>query len=239
MIVFNRSRFISFSPVTAAALVLLVASSAGAADASWAPFEARKRTILYELGADGNETIVERREGAILRSSSGVELQVEGRVVEGKTFRLEAGTLLDRTTGDMYQLLYDRKAARLLFRGKGPVSPPEKTAEYLNRAKELSLGDRVISGVACHDRPVLAMNVETPDLKKRIGTVCRSAEYDLPLKRVREQREASGRIVRTVEELYDIRIGVEPEVGVPADFEIVDDAPQPLVNVFCRSCGTR
>ena len=222
------------------AAFLWVVALASPLNGQWTPLEARTRTTIVEVQDDGEEQVVQRREGILSRNSLGVELRAEGRVVDGQESSLEAGTLLDRATGNVYRLLYGRKQAYLSQRGAGPVLPPEKTAEYFRRANELSLGQQAIGGVGCHEFRVMSMTTEAPDPRnwERVGTVCRSVEYDLPVKRVSDSRDEHGHLTRTIEELYDIRIGVEPDVEIPDGFQVIDDVTQiPPTNPFCKTCS--
>ena len=227
-------------------LVLLLPTLPGptaSADDRWTPIVAKRRIIKSEIHADGREVILHEGNGDYLRSAEGKLLVTEAPVVDGVSQEsVRFGTLQDFATGTQHRILYGQER---VFRTQTPTRrKTEVTQELLQRIEQKGLRKEIVNGVLCYGFPVvfgLPDGSSATSDSGMSGMGWRSLDHDFTVKFETERNDGTTSS-RTVEEIYEIRLGVEPppeRLTVPADFvEQASTSDQPPTP-FCSSCQTR
>lgn len=172
---------------------------AGIVSAQWIPISAQQRRLIFAIDAQGRESLVQEERGAYSRSRTGAVLSKLWRVEDGVERTAAArATLNDPASGQIFELAYDRNVATRRGMLRRPYLP-KSAADW----KTAGRPERRHEGLRCVEMPVRGAMVES-------GFDCVSPDYDLTLRFEAVLRNRGGRS-RVVEELYDIRIGVEPE----------------------------
>jgi hypothetical protein len=141
----------------------------------------------------------EVKEGHFYRSSNGSTLYI-WLDVKGKTMKPTFGQLIDNSNLALYNLDYGRMEA--VEKHKLP-----KPAVIASKAvKDFGLGEDVIEGVACKNVPIYGVSGNRKELT---GVAC-TIEPGIAL-RSKSKFEHMGHIYEEESEMYDIRIGEEPD----------------------------
>ena len=177
----------------------LMGVCAGIGFSQWIPASAKQRRLVFAIDAQGRESLVQEERGSYSRSRTGAALstlwRVDGGVERTATAR---ATLNDPESGQIFELAYDRSVATRRGMLRRPYVP-RSAAEWQTAGRP----ERRHEGLRCVEMPVRGAMVES-------GFDCVSPDYDLTLRFEAVLRNRGGRS-RVVEELYDIRVGVEPE----------------------------
>lgn len=170
------------------------------------PVVARQRSLWLRVNSDGSETVLQRTEGLYWRNARGDWLSRLG----------DRGAYHEAATGKTYELSFASKTARL----RDVVTAREKLAPPLEEVRSHALSEEVIEGLRVFCMPVI--DGRTGEVS---GRGCRSFEHDLHV-RVESTVEMNGVKHKRVQEMYEIRLGQEPEepVRMPPDFTILGGA---------------
>lgn len=212
----NYLRFQAMGILFASVFPLIVSG----ADGTWTPVVADRRVTEVRIDSNGDETLLRSHGGEFLRSTDGKQLTTEGKSQPDGSFDLSRATLLDFQQGSRVELLYGNK--QIIERDGSQRQQARFTNEMKTRAEGKAVGKKSVNGVSCYGFPVTGGGSGASD-SAVTGVGWRSMEYDLPVKTVVEITSA-GETVRIVNELYNIRVGQEPDPArfeVPADFRVV------------------
>jgi hypothetical protein len=159
--------------------------------------------VTTETVDKGKVVKSEKKEGVFLRTSDGSTLTHFTRVngVEEPGI----GELLDNRNLASYQLFYQaHKAVESNMKMPEPVRPDMWSATPLQ-----SLGERRVGGVDCTIIPLSMKLQDKPE--QRIGQMCVSPQYGLILGQETAQTDQNGSIVRSVMEMYDVKLNASPD----------------------------
>ncbi|MDX2182058.1 MAG: hypothetical protein SFV18_20865 [Bryobacteraceae bacterium] len=172
-------------------------------------FTATKRISEYEVMEDGSERLRAVIEGDYLRSSDGSEITYF-KYSYGSG--MSSATLVDAKTKKVYALIPGRKLAEV----KQILTRIPRSTVYPG-VGELR-GTMEVNGVMC----------QAYETQRSTG----SAKWcDLPQQDIRLRSEYfirianSGSRIRIVEEVKDLRLGVQPpaeKIAIPADYRVED-----------------
>jgi len=189
-------------------VLLLTAASGMNAQQDWIPVTAKMRGT-FETIRDG-VTVIERKEGVFYRNSDGSVLKYWVST-NGDESQGGPGELFDNKNLLHYSINAKRRMAFQSVRKNPERATPGAFAANLSNSP---LGNDSIEGMTCRRVPVI---VQWPDgRQERVGEHCVSLEYALTLRE--ESQATQNGVTRHVRiELYDIKLGAEPE---PALFDI-------------------
>jgi hypothetical protein len=175
------------------------------AQSTWLPVTARIRET-YEKSENGSKSNVEVKEGYFYRSASGSTL-IEWVSINNDNSRGGKAELFDNTTGADFSL---NTTAKTGMRMPSPNGTQILSPDYLKGASNSKLGTETIEGIVCYK---VTSTLLFPDGRKEpAGDACQSPEYGLTLRMDTFAREQNGSVThRTIRELYDIKLGAEPE----------------------------
>lgn len=171
------------------------------------PLTAKVRST-GEIIINGKVLETHVRESLYYRTSDGSELRrpvsLDGKPVQGEAAR---GSLFDKPHGTNYAIDYEKREA---FHAGPPPSFNPAHLPALESAVPPPSGQSSVEGYPCTLRPVYLVR---PKGRILIGSNCVSDEYHLVLKTDVTTPSAItvGRAAHETTELYDIRIGVEPD----------------------------
>lgn len=190
------------------------------ASGTWTPVVADRRVTEVRIDSNGDETVLRSHGGEFLRSADGKQLTTEGRSQPDGSFDLTRATLMDFQQGSRVELLYGNK--QIIERDGAQRQQARLTNEIKTRAEVKAIRKESVNGVFCYGFPMAKGGSAASD-SAVTGIGWRSLEYDLPVKTVVEIT-SNGHTVRIVNELYNIRVGQEPDPArfeVPADFRAI------------------
>ena len=225
----NRTQFIGkLGAILASASVVFLASwTATATSDTWTPVVSKLRRTVTQIASDGTETVTESWEGKYVRAFDGSALRTIKRITPEEDEPAQTGSFTDRTKQKTYALVFPTMTAVVKQDGLGGRPDPSATRESaLSRGRE----EKVFEGIPC-----FVMPVETTELEGTVfsGSGCYSTEYDLHMYQVLDRTiEESGLTIRTVTELYDVQLGIAPEVNsvkLPDGFVVQDG--------LCSACS--
>jgi hypothetical protein len=180
----------------------LILVGPGSVCAQWVPVVAKVRQT-HEIWKDGKFEKVENREGVFYRASDGSTLRYWTQV-NGDESRGGGGEINDNNKLIHYSLNMRTKNAH----EAGKLPEKLKPTDVVSSPTKESLGDQVLAGIPCHRVPAF---VQWPDGRRdSIGENCISVEYALEL-RTDHKTVQGGTARHVVNELYDVRLGVEPD----------------------------
>jgi len=181
--------------------------------ADWTPVVANHRRSVSQVSDSGEEKVLTEEVGRFLRSSKGRQLvttKAQGNASAGLS-----GLLTELSDGSVWRIFFDRKiAVQQRVATGGNLQGPRRNPELENSK---SIGEAVINGIPCKKFPVRGDGILS-------GYACRDVENDL-LVRVEFVAERGGLKYRTVREMLDIRLNVEPEeedLAIPSGFQRVE-----------------
>jgi hypothetical protein len=182
-------------------LSLFVLAGADCVHAQWVPVTAKTRQT-NETWQEGKLIKVDHKEGVFYRTSDGSTLRYWTKV-NGDEVLGGSGEMTDNNSLSHYSVNVKQKVAFETDKLLEKLTPG--ASQY---AAASTLGDQVIEGIRCRRVPSFMM---WPDgRKERMGEVCVSIEYDLELHKD-NQLTQNGITHHAVTELYDIKLGVEPD----------------------------
>lgn len=186
-------------------VVFWTLAAPGAARAQSIPLTAKVRST-GQIIANGKIVATHVKESLFYRTSDGSELRRpltdDGKPSTGKRAR---ASLFDKVHGINYVIDYETGEAFELVTPGNPNPPSSEGAAAPNKTGESS-----VEGHPCTWIPV---NLVRPSGTTRVGSNCVSKEYDLVLKTDITIPSANqpGKSAHQVTQLYDIRMGVEPD----------------------------
>lgn|GEM_PF-4398767 len=171
------------------------------------PFTATKKISEYEVMEDGSERLKAVIEGEYLRASDGSEITYF-RYSFGNG--MSSATLIDAKTKKVYALVPGRKLVEV----KQVLSNVPRSTH--NQGVSASKGRAEVNGIAC----------QAYEAQRSAGI---SKWCDLPQQDIRLRSEYYIRLtnssyrLRIVEEVSDLRLGVEPpaaKLAIPPDYRV-------------------
>lgn len=188
------------------AVVALLGCAHLAAGEELLPVVAKQRSLWVRVNPDGSETVLQRAEGVYLRNARGDWLSRVG----------DRGAYHEAATGKTYEVSFTSRTAWL----RDVATAREKLAPPLEEVRSHALSEGVIEGLRVFCMPVI--DGRTGEIS---GRGCRSFEQNLHV-RMESTVETNGVKHKRVQEMYEIRLGQEPEepVRIPPDFTILEGA---------------
>jgi hypothetical protein len=184
-----------------ACMGLLLLGGAGYVQGQWIPVTAKIREI-HETWQAGKLVKVDHKEGVFYRTSDGSTLNY-WTSVNGDEALGGQGETTDNRSLTHYSVNMKKKYAFELSKLPERVTPDS----YQNAAAS-TLGDQEIEGVRCRRSPVFFL---WPDGRlEKMGETCVSIEYGLELRKD-HQLTQDGVTRHSVTEMYDIKLGIEPD----------------------------
>jgi hypothetical protein len=203
------------------------------AQPGWVSVIARHKSQSFKVDAGGGQTLMTESSGMYYRSSSGSTLVIRSPVVGGQIRDDHAlAALTDAETGEVFSLDYRRGVATLMQRRRTPLTPRSPDPSTF-------IGNDMVNGIACVIRRVVCIdNQRLQNEGVECGRAWYSPELHLTIKTESGEIMPSGQGTKSIVEIYDIQIGVEPAATlfeIPAGFERVLRTPQ----LACPQCPRR
>jgi hypothetical protein len=206
-----------FREVAACSIFLATGS---AVQAQWTPIVAKWRFTQERTAPDGTRS-QKQTDGRFLRWSNGDELNVRSSAAD--SVNTEIGTFIDAAAGIAYRINTSEHTATIehSFGGARPQvhgTPPPGRAS------------RTVNGVYCVSVPIVGQNITS-------GEGCFSPDYDVMIRRDFVRRNGDYAF-HSVEEMYDIALGKEPDRGqVPQlkEFRVLEKSSQQ--GIACTACS--
>jgi hypothetical protein len=133
--------------------------------------------------------------------------------VDGQAQAPVQGVFRSAETLEVFDVRYGDKTAS--FRQKYPHPGPAKR----NLSPEKIVGEKIVNGVPC-----TGLRIQLGNTNTTIGTAWISVAHDLTVRLEYDYPDGAGGFTRSVHEMYDIQMGVEPPesaVRLPEGFKFL------------------